>query len=335
MLGPLLATRRAADLPQPGGCVLGARPIDLHLKGLRALGADITEEESWVRARTDGLRGGRMHLAGPRGSTALGTANVMMAACLAAGRTVITGAACEPEVQDLARFLTGIGARISGVGTRTITIDGVESLPGGEHTIIPDRIEAGTYLAAGAAAGGEVTVEDVGADDLAPVLDLLARMGAHLTVLAGAVTVSRNEPLQPINFATGPHPGVPTDMQPQLSTLLCLAEGASAVTERVYPERFTHVAGLQAMGACIRQDEGQTVIEGVGALQGAAVRAPDIRAGAALVVAGLAATGTTTISGVDQIDRGYQDLEDHLRSLGAQIYRRHTIPVSPERKASA
>lgn len=335
VLGPLLAGRGAALLPLPGGCVLGPRPIDLHLKGLRALGAAIRCEESQVRARAGRLRGARVRLAGPHGSTATGTANVMMAAALAEGRTVIEEAACEPEVQDLARFLNECGARIGGVGTQTLTIDGVEGLRGTEYGIIPDRIEAGTFLAAAAVTGGEVRVEGVRPDHMQATIGALTRIGTEIRHGEGTLTASRSAPLKAASLATSPYPGVSTDMQPQLSVLLCLARGRSTVREGVYPCRFTHVAELNRMGAGISRGEGRAVIEGVAGLQGAPVRAADLRAGAALVLAGLAARGTTVITGVDQIDRGYQALEERLGRLGADVQRREGEADQPRQRKSA
>ncbi|MCK4283732.1 MAG: UDP-N-acetylglucosamine 1-carboxyvinyltransferase [Candidatus Brocadiae bacterium] len=335
VLGPLLAMRGAARMATPGGCVIGDRPIDLHLKGLNALGARIEINGAHISGRADRLRGTSIDLKGPYGSTVLGTANVLMAAALAEGRTLIKHAACEPEVQDLARFLNGCGAHIRGIGTPTLVIEGVKSLHGTEHTIIPDRIEAGTFLAAAASTGGEITLEGLRADHLRAVIEAMGRMGVEFHEAEDALTVRRPGPLQAIGLATSPYPGLPTDMQPQLSALLCLTRGISTVREGVHPCRFTHVGELQRMGARIVQGDGQTIIEGVGQLHGAHVTAADLRGGAALMVAALAADGETTISGVDQIDRGYQTLEERLTMLGADISRSEAPPAEQRHRKSA
>ncbi len=322
VLGPLLARHGRATLARPGGCTLGPRPIDLHLKGLRALGARIEERPDYLTAGAEELRAADIHLAGPRGSTVLGTANVLMAATAARGRTVIRCAAREPEIQDLARFLVACGAQIRGIGTPTLTITGSSRLRGVEHQLIPDRIEAATFLAAGVATRGGVRVEGARPEYLRATLRSLRAAGARVGITPEGVEARCDGPLRAVDLTTGPYPGLPTDVQPQLSTLLCLARGSGLVHERVYPERFAHVEPLRAMGARIVRDGPRARIRGKGALRGTPVRAPDIRAGAALVVAGLAAHGVTTISGVDQIDRGYQDLETRLRALGADIRRR-------------
>jgi UDP-N-acetylglucosamine 1-carboxyvinyltransferase len=335
VLGPLLASRGSATVPVPGGCVIGPRPIDLHLKALRALGASAHIEEGRIHVRAERLRGARMHLAGPHGSTALGTANAMMAAVLAEGRTVIEHAAREPEIQDLAHFLNACGARISGIGRRTLVVDGVDHLSGCEHTLIPDRLEAATFLAAGVVTGGRVTVEGVRADHMGATLKVMEAMGAAFEVGAESISVGRPKPLQPVGFTTASYAGVPTDMQPQLSALLCFAEGESTVCERVHPERFTHVPELASMGARITVREACAVIHGGEPLHGACVAAPDIRAGAALVLAGLAADGVTTIRGVDRIDRGHDDFDGRLRQLGADVLRQRVEPVqTPARKTA-
>ncbi len=322
VLGPLLATRGAVTVPMPGGCVIGERPIDLHVKGLRALGAEVEADDVQVRARTDGLRGARVDMAGPNGSTVLGTANVMMAATLAEGTTVIEHAAREPEVQDLAAYLTACGARIRGVGTSTVTVHGVDRLRGVEHELIPDRIETGTFLAAGAVTGGEVWVEDCRADHLAATLDAFRQMGIRVESSGKSLCARAPQGIGPVDLETAPYPGFATDMHPQVSTLLSLADGVSTVTEKVYPERFTHLTLLNRLGARFLRSGNRAVINGVAELHGDSVEALDLRAGAALVLAGLAADGVTRIAGVDQIDRGYQDLEGALRSLGARIHRR-------------
>ena len=321
-LGPLLARRGAAALALPGGCVLGERPIDLHLRGLEALGAEfVVEKEKRVRGKAHGLRGARANMGGPHGSTVLGTANVMTAAALAEGRTVIVNAACEPEVQDLADYLTACGAHIRGVGSPVITVEGVRELHGAEHTLIPDRIEAGTFLTAVAMAGGAVRLAGARPEHMTAVLQVLQRMGVRLDWHDGALRVCRPGRLQPAHLTAAPYPAVPTDMQPQLASLLCLADGTSSITDSVYPARFTHMEDLRRMGAHLAATPHGLAIVGVPALRGAEVHAADLRAGAALTVAGLSAEGETTITGVGQIDRGYQDLVPRLQALGVEARR--------------
>ncbi len=321
VLGPLLAVRGRARLALPGGCVIGPRPIDLHLKGLQALGADFQVRRGSVLGRAVRLRGARVNMRGPRGSTVLGTANVMMAAALAQGRTVIEHAAREPEVQDLAHYLNACGACIQGIGSRTLTIDGVAELHGSTHELIPDRIEAGTFLVAAAITGGRVRLEGARRDHLIALAEELTGIGVKLDWQDDAVDVRVPGRLAPVRLSTESYPGFPTDMQPQMTSLLCVAPGLSRVDDRVYPERFTHLEGLKAMGARVAVRDGQIAIEGGAALHGATVTAHDLRAGAALVVAGLAAEGTTTIYGVEQIDRGYENLEAKLRGTGAEVWR--------------
>jgi UDP-N-acetylglucosamine 1-carboxyvinyltransferase len=321
VLGPLLATRGVAGVPLPGGCVIGDRPINLHLMGLRALGAQIQEQEDLVIARADGLRGAEMNLAGERGSTVTGTANVLMAATLARGRTVIRRAACEPEVQDLCRYLAACGACIEGIGTPELIIHGVQELRGTEHIIVPDRIEAGTMLVAAAITRGSITLHGARPMQMDALLGCLSEAGAQIRVDPGTVHLSTPGPLHGVQVDTAPHPGLPTDMQPQLSALLCTTEGRSIVHENVYPDRTTHVAHLRRMGATIRLYSNRTIIEGGSELHGSEVHAEDLRAGAALVLAGLAARGTTIVTGLDQIDRGYQNLASRLQELGADIQR--------------
>ncbi len=335
VLGPLLAMRGAASMAMPGGCVIGRRPIDLHLKGLRALGARFEAEDPYIRAEAGRLRGAPIDMAGPRGSTVLGTANVIMAATLAEGRTVIDHAAREPEIQDLARFLNACGARIRGAGTPRIVVDGVRGLHGTDHSIIADRIEAGTFLAAVGAAGGEITLAEACPEHMRAVLGVMRRMGLEFRLDGGELTARRAAPLRAVDLVATPHPGVPTDMQPQLTAVLCLAGGESTVCDTVYPGRFTHVAELERMGACISRRPGKAIVRGVDSLRGASVAAADLRAGAALVVAGLASQGTTTISGTEQIDRGHEDLEERLRELGADISRVDGEPLRAGRRKSA
>lgn len=320
VLGPLLATHGVAAVPLPGGCVIGARPIDLHLFGLGRLGASITEQDDIVIARAERLRGAEMVLAGPRGSTVTGTANVLMAAALAEGRTVINAAAAEPEIADLCRYLASCGAAIDGIGTNRLVIEGVKELHGAEHTVIPDRIEAGTYLVAAAITGGTVKLTGACEAHMTALLDVLREMGAHLRCQETDISLSMGSDLLAASCETAPHPGVPTDMQPQLTALMCTASGISQVHERVYPDRTTHVPELEHMGARFSVSGSRIQVHG-SSLSGAAVHAKDLRAGAALVLAGLAADGLTIVTGLDQLDRGYEGLEERLRKLGADVQR--------------
>ena len=333
VLGPLLARRGRARLAVPGGCKIGVRPIDLHLKGLRALGASITvieegNEHGEVVATAARLRGARLFLAGASGTTVLGTDNVMMAATLAEGVTTIEAAACEPEVADLARFLTEMGASIEGAGTATVRITGVPALHGARHRIIPDRIEAATFMVAAAITRGDVTLENVRLDHLAAVVDVLRKAGVQITPLGDdACRVIGPDTLKPVDVAASPYPGFPTDVQAQLLALLCLADGTSTVTDTVFPQRFTNVPMLQQMGAALQQEGPSVTLRGVRALRGASVDGPDLRASASLVLAGLAAQGTTELLDARELDRGYERIEERLRALGADIQR---VPVPQE-----
>jgi UDP-N-acetylglucosamine 1-carboxyvinyltransferase len=324
VLGPLLAKRKRVRVAMPGGCAIGSRPVNLHLRGLRALGAEIELEGGDIVASARKLHGAEIFLGGPFGSTVLGTANVMMAACLAEGRTVIESAACEPEVADLAEFLISMGARIQGAGTHRLVIDGVEGLQGAQHTVIPDRIEAGTFMIAAAITNGEVEIRRVQMDHMLAVIDKLREVGVSIeTKGPDAVVVSSARRLEPTDVTTYPHPGFPTDLQAQLLALLCLADGNSAITEKVFPDRFMHVAELMRMGADIRKEGPTAIVTGVKRLVGAPVMASDLRASAALVLAGLVAKGTTYVNRVYHIDRGYEQIERKLKPLGAEIVRRN------------
>ncbi|MEM9064544.1 MAG: UDP-N-acetylglucosamine 1-carboxyvinyltransferase [Planctomycetota bacterium] len=338
VLGPLLARRGEARISMPGGCALGERPIDLHLRGLRALGAEIDLESGDIIARAPAgrLRGATLFLGGQFGSTVLGTANVMSAACLAEGRTIIESAACEPEIVDLAKLLTAMGARIEGAGSPRITIEGVERLGGTTHRVIPDRIEAGTAVCAAAVVpDSEVRIVNYPADALMAFADRAAEAGIDIDITDGTdpmrtkCVVRRRGLLKPVTVTTQPHPGYPTDLQAQLMATLCLAEGHSVVTERIFPERFMHVPELGRMGASISRQGPTAVITGVKNLVGAPVMASDLRASACLVIAGLAAKGETTVNRVYHLDRGYQTLEARLLAMGADIERRDdkTAPV--------
>jgi len=321
VLGPLLAKRKTARVSMPGGCAIGSRPVDLHLRGLAALGAEIDLDGGDIVARAKKLTGANIFLGGPFGSTVLGTANVMMAATLAEGRTVVESAACEPEVADLADYLNAAGARITGAGTPRVVIEGVEELAGVEHEIIPDRIEAGTFMIAAALSNGEVTFHNLRPDHMMAVMDKLREVGVLIESGDDAVVVSSARRLEPADVTTQPYPGFPTDLQAQLMALLCLADGNSAITEKVFPDRFMHVAELLRMGANIRKEGPTTIVTGVKRLVGAPVMASDLRASAALVLAGLVARGTTIVQRVYHIDRGYEHIESKLRALGADIQR--------------
>ncbi|MET0223546.1 MAG: UDP-N-acetylglucosamine 1-carboxyvinyltransferase [Terrimicrobium sp.] len=321
VLGPLLGREKEATVSLPGGCVIGDRPIDLHLRGFEALGAAVRVQRGDVKVLAPELRGATINLRGKFGSTVLGTDNVMMAAVLADGTTVIDGAAEEPEVEDLANFLIAMGAKIEGAGSRRIIIEGVKELHGAEHQIIPDRIEAGTFLVAGAIMGNEVTITRAEPRHLKAVLDPLAEAGFSISTGKDSVTLRSNGTGRPLKLETSPYPGFPTDMQAQMCALLSTVDGISVITETVFPQRFMHVAELKRMGANIELEGPTAVINGVEKLSGAPVMASDLRASAALVLAGLKAENSTEINRVYHIDRGYESLDEKLNALGAQIER--------------
>jgi len=321
VLGPLLGRCNEATVSLPGGCVIGDRPIDLHLKGFEALGAAVRVEGGNVKVFAPKLTGAVINLRGKFGPTVLGTGNVMMAAVLAEGTTMIDGAAQEPEVFDLADFLNKMGAKIEGAGTHRIIIEGVKELHGAEHDIIPDRIEAGTFLVAGAICGKAVTVRRVVAEHVRAVTTALSNCGFRIESSPDSVTISPNGLATPLQIATEPYPGFPTDMQAQMCALLSTAEGESMITENIFPQRYMHVAELKRMGAHVQLDGPTAVIQGVDHLLGAPVMASDLRASAALVLAGLKADGITEVSRVYHIDRGYEHLDDKLSELGAHIER--------------
>ncbi|MCA9255000.1 MAG: UDP-N-acetylglucosamine 1-carboxyvinyltransferase [Phycisphaerales bacterium] len=322
VMGPLLARRGRAQVSLPGGCNIGYRPIGLHLQGLEALGADVELVGGDIYLKAKKLRGAEVFLGGPFGSTVLGTANVLMAACLADGTTVIECAACEPEITDLADYLNKCGARITGQGTPRITIEGVTQLHGCEHEIVPDRIEAGTFIIASAITNGDVKIENCRLDHLLALVDRLRAIGVNVErTTDGMVQVSSARRLEPVTITTQPYPGFPTDLQAQAMSLLCLADGNSVITEKIFPDRFVHVAELNRMGARLRKEGPTVIVEGVKHLVGAPVMASDLRASAALVLAGLVAKGTTTVSRVYHIDRGYDRIEQRLNALGADIRR--------------
>ncbi|PYN12986.1 MAG: UDP-N-acetylglucosamine 1-carboxyvinyltransferase, partial [Candidatus Rokuibacteriota bacterium] len=318
VLGPLLARTGVARVALPGGCAIGVRPIDQHLKGFRKLGADISIVNGYVEARASRLKGARITT---DLVTVTGTENLMMAAAGAEGTTVIENAACEPEVADLARLLGAMGARIEGAGTARLVIEGAPELGGARHRVIPDRIEAGTLIVAGAITGGDLTVAGLAPEHLSAVLAKLEECGVGLEVGADRVRVRGPARPRAADVITSPFPGFPTDMQAQVMTLLGLADGQSRVTETIFENRFMHVAELARMGARIETDGATAVIRGVPEYQGAPVMASDLRASAALVLAGLAARGRTSVSRVYHLDRGYERLELKLAGAGARIAR--------------
>lgn len=321
VMGPLLAKRKRAQVSMPGGCAIGSRPIDLHISGLQALGADFELINGDVLLRAKKLVGTEIFLGGPFGSSVTATANVLMAATLAEGRTVIASAACEPEVVDLADYLNACGARISGQGTPQIIIEGVESLHGVDHRVIPDRIEAGTYLIASALTNGELELQKARMEHMQALVDRLRCVGVIIERSEKGVLVSSARRLEPIEATTQPYPGFPTDLQAQLMVLLCLADGNSVITEKIFPDRFLHVGELNRMGARLRKEGPTVIIEGVKRLVGAPVMASDLRASAALILAGLIAKGTTRVHRAYHIDRGYERIEEKLAAVGANIRR--------------
>ena len=321
VLGPLLGRCKEATVSMPGGCVIGDRPIDLHLKGFEALGAAVRVENGNIKVFAPKLTGAVINLRGKFGPTVLGTDNVMMASVLAEGVTVIEGAASEPEVVDLANFLNKMGAKIEGAGTRRIIIEGVSELHGAEHEVIPDRIEAGTFLVAGAVCGNGVTLNRVKPEHVLSVTNALSNCGFKIESTGNSISISPNGRNKALELATEPYPGFPTDMQAQMCALLSTTEGMSAITENIFPQRYMHIAELKRMGAHVQIEGATAIIQGVDRLYGAPVMASDLRASAALVLAGLKADGVTEIRRVYHIDRGYEHLDEKLGELGAQIER--------------
>jgi UDP-N-acetylglucosamine 1-carboxyvinyltransferase len=321
VLGPSLGRCKEATVALPGGCVIGDRPIDLHLKGFEALGAAVRVEGGDIKVFAPKLTGAVINMQGKFGPSVLGTDNVMMAAVLADGVTVIEGAAQEPEVVDLATFLNKMGAKIEGAGTRRIIIEGVPELHGAEHRVISDRIEAGTFLVAGAIAGRGVTVKRVEPEHVRAITDALAMCGFPIEIGEHSISIQPNGHASALQLTTAPYPGFPTDMQAQMCALLSISKGTSFVTENVFPQRYMHVAELKRMGAQVRLEGATAVIDGVDCLLGAPVMASDLRASAALVLAGLKADGITEVTRVYHIDRGYEHLDEKLSELGAHIER--------------
>lgn len=318
VLGPLLARAGRARISLPGGCAIGTRPIDLHLKGFAALGADIRYGSGYIEAAARNLTGARIYLDFPSVGA---TENIMMAAVLARGQTTIENAAEEPEIVDLANYLNSMGAKIKGAGTNVIRIDGVYDLDGATHAVIPDRIEAGTYLVAAAITKGDVLVENVIVDHLKPVVAKLEEAGVELTEQDNGIRVNCRGRAKGIDIKTMPYPGFPTDMQAQLMALTAVSDGTSIITETVFENRFMHVNELKRMGAKIKIEGRTAIVQGVKRLTGAQVKATDLRAGAALVLAALAAEGETEISNLCHIDRGYENLIEKLQDIGADIHR--------------
>jgi UDP-N-acetylglucosamine 1-carboxyvinyltransferase len=321
VLGPLVARWGEAVVSLPGGCAIGSRPVDLHLTALAKLGAEIEIEHGYIRARAGRLKGDRIYFDTP---TVTGTENIMMAACLADGTTVIENAAKEPEIGDLAEFLRKRGARITGAGSDMITIEGVTALHGADHEVIPDRIEAGTYLIAGAMTGGDIQVDRCRPDHLEALLMKLKESGAEIQEGKESIRLRAPARLKGINVRTCPHPGFPTDMQAQFVALMAIAEGTSVITETVFESRFMHVEELRRMGADIRVEGHRAMVTGKDRLAGAPVMASDLRASAGLILAGLAAEGVTEVSRVYHLDRGYERLEEKLQGVGAIIERKRT-----------
>jgi UDP-N-acetylglucosamine 1-carboxyvinyltransferase len=323
VLGPLLARRGFAKVSLPGGCVIGLRPVDLHLKGLRALGAEIEMKHGYIEARSNGrLKGANIYLGGVNGPSVLATANTLMAAVLADGKTIIDGAACEPEIEDLSRYLASMGATIEGIGTPRLSITGVPALKGANHTVIPDRIEAGTYMVAAALLGEDVTIDGARLDHLAAFIDVLKTAGYLVQQDEdGLVKVVKDSAPDNVQITTMPYPGFPTDLQAQLVTLLTLADGLSVVSERIFPDRFMHLAELGRLGANVQKIHSSALVRGVEHLTGAPVMASDLRAGAALIIAGLVAQGKTEVHRIYHVDRGYEKIEEKLRGIGANITR--------------
>jgi UDP-N-acetylglucosamine 1-carboxyvinyltransferase len=321
ILGPLLGRQHQAQVSLPGGCIIGTRPIDLHLKGMKALGAQVTIAGGYVHAKAKRLIGADVFLGGRSGPTVLGTANLMMAAVLADGVTTIESAACEPEIVDLAYFLSKMGAKIVGAGSPTITITGVKELHGVEHDVIPDRIETATFAIAAAATDGEVTIKGARPDHLHAVLDKMQEAGVEVKRAGLNMTVRRNGRLKPVDITTQPYAGFPTDAQAQMMALMTVTPGLSIITERIFESRFMHVSELSRLGADISIEGPSAIVKGGRKLSGAPVMASDLRASAALVIAGLAAQGSTKVNRIYHIDRGYEQIDAKLRKLGARIQR--------------
>ncbi|MGF1529925.1 MAG: UDP-N-acetylglucosamine 1-carboxyvinyltransferase [Puniceicoccaceae bacterium] len=333
LLGAMVGRLREAEISIPGGCVIGPRPIDLHLKGLARLGCTIETRGGYIKVKGAGLRGNRLFLGGRYGSTVTGTVNMVMAAAMAPGETVIDCAACEPEVTDLCEMLNRMGARISGAGSPSIRVEGVERLHGCEHRIVTDRIEAGTYLIGAAMLDGDIEVEGVEPNHLGALIDKFEEAGITVRINGDVISVERGGTLAPVDVITLPHPGFPTDLQAQMCSLMSLTRGISIITERIYPNRFMHVPELQRMGADIAMEGATAIIKGRDRLSGAPTMASDLRASAALVLAAFAAKGDSWIQRVYHIDRGYERIDEKFAALGARIERLPASAMPSELKA--
>lgn len=316
VMGPLLARCGSSKIYMPGGCAIGTRPIDLHLKGFKALGTDIKSENGYVNAKTDKLIGNYIYLDFPSVGA---TENLIMAAVLAEGETIIENAAEEPEIVDLANFINSMGGNIIGAGTKTIRIKGVKKLHKTEHTVIPDRIEAGTYMVVAAATGGDLLIENIVSSHLQPIIAKLNETGAHIEEYEDKIRVVSNGIIKPVDIKTLPYPGFPTDMQAQFMALLSIADGTSIIHETIFENRFMHANELMRMGVNVKIEGSSAVLTGKSELTGAKVKATDLRAGAALIIAGLIAQGETEITDVYHIERGYANIIDKLRNVGAKI----------------
>jgi len=321
VLGALLGRRGKAVVSLPGGCVIGPRPIDLHIKGLSQLGATIEKHHGYLIVEAKKLKGARIFLGGAFGSSVGATVNVMLGAVKAEGETIIESAACEPEVADVVNFLTKMGAKITGAGTPTLVIEGQKTLHGAEHEVIPDRIEAGTFMIAAAATGGDVTVLGAEPRHLEAVTAKLKDAGAEVSIGDKRIRVQASDARRATDLTTLAYPGFPTDLQAQFMTMMCVTPGVSRIVEKIYPDRFMHVGELTRLGADITMDTNSALVRGVNGLSGAPVMASDLRASAALIIAGLVAEGETLIHRIYHIDRGYMDIESKLARLGAKIRR--------------
>ena len=321
LLGPLLGRLKKAEVSMPGGCVIGARPIDLHLKGIETLGAKVIIEHGNVKASAKRLHGGEVYLGGPFGSSVLATANVMMAAVLAEGITRIESAATEPELVDLANFLNSMGAKVHGAGSHLIEIEGVKKLHGTRYRVISDRIEAGTFMVAAALTKGDIRLKNIIPEHNNALLDKLREAGISVETNRTSARITYRKNLKPVGVTTLPYPGFPTDLQAQMMTLMTVTSGISVITEKIYPDRFMHISELNRMGSKIQLEGNSAIVSGVKRLSGAPVMASDLRASAALVLAGLVAEGRTDVHRVYHLDRGYERIEEKLNAIGAKIWR--------------
>lgn len=318
VLGPTLTRFGEANVSLPGGCAIGSRPVDQHIKGLQAMGAEISIEHGYVKAKASKLHGARIVM---DVVTVTGTENLMMAAVLAEGITVLENSACEPEVVDLAQCLNAMGAKITGAGSNTITVEGVKALRSAKHSVIPDRVETGTFLLAAAVTGGSLVLRNTRPETLGVVIEKLRETGAKIEVGDDWISIQAHGRLRPVNIRTAPHPGFPTDMQAQFMALNSVADGPSTVTETIFENRFMHVQELKRMGADIEVEGNTAVIKGISRLEGTNVMATDLRASASLVIAGLVADGETLIDRIYHLDRGYEHIEEKLSQVGAKIKR--------------